>query len=466
MQIFEVVELQEFPFMVAKEIIQGQIVGDILNDTNLEKVYILVDHDTKRIWTYDGPNSSFKVQIYGGILAGMLKRQLRLFYRLYSLNMYSRDHHEFQELLQKPISGGRAKPIKKIVDVRKRPEIKIEDFEGYEFLQVLKSAEKKIDSIMKKESINELTIERQYLSEIFNADLIELSKSDGIPIFKPFVIFYFMLRGIQTDFIGKSIKLRKVVDEPPMDLEQIAYLFSKINLYLEAGKTLENVDDQKSKNFKKLYADTIIREGNLYFNRNEFERAARNYETAAHWASLEFLDKELTHEAFRSAINSWISACRVEDAFRVLESLPHQEVFELLKDISDKICTAADYLVSKNDFKLAKSQLYLAIDRYQREALFDELKKLANKLSEVLITLFKQQIKEKKNHDAKSTYDEILNMWESYNVKKVNLDSTLKDLIQQFLESKNIEIATILIDKLNSRKLKMELSKKIKNGKL
>ena len=113
MQIFEVVELPEFPYMETREVAQGQIVSDILNETNNERVYLLVDHDTKRIWAYNGPKSSFKVQIYGGILAGKLRQQLRLFYRVYPINMYSREDKEFQEILKKPIGGGRANPIEK-----------------------------------------------------------------------------------------------------------------------------------------------------------------------------------------------------------------------------------------------------------------------------------------------------------------------------------------------------------------
>lgn len=113
MQIFEVVEIQGFPYMETREVAQGQVVGDILNETSLSRVYLLVDHDLKRIWAYNGPKSSFKVQIYGGILAGMLRQQLRLFYRVYPLNMYTKEDHELQELLEKPIGGGRAKPIEK-----------------------------------------------------------------------------------------------------------------------------------------------------------------------------------------------------------------------------------------------------------------------------------------------------------------------------------------------------------------
>ncbi|MFW9972075.1 MAG: hypothetical protein ACFFDF_17935 [Candidatus Odinarchaeota archaeon] len=113
MQIFEVVELSEFPHMETREVTQGQIVSDILSETNNDKVYLLVDHDTKRIWTYNGLKSSFKVQVYGGILAGMLRKQLRLFYRVYPLNNYSREDKEFQEILSKPIGGGRASSIEK-----------------------------------------------------------------------------------------------------------------------------------------------------------------------------------------------------------------------------------------------------------------------------------------------------------------------------------------------------------------
>jgi hypothetical protein len=113
MQIFEVVELSEFPYMETKEAAEGQVVSDILNENNNENVYLLVDHDTKRIWTYNGLKSSLKTQIYGGILAGMLRKQLRLFYRVYPLNMYSRESKEFQEILEKPIGGGTANPIEK-----------------------------------------------------------------------------------------------------------------------------------------------------------------------------------------------------------------------------------------------------------------------------------------------------------------------------------------------------------------
>ncbi|MHA2007912.1 MAG: hypothetical protein ACXABO_11130 [Promethearchaeota archaeon] len=113
MQIFEVIELAKFPFMEMKEINEGTTVSDVLNNNNItsNNVFLLVDHDTKRIWTYNEPQSSLKIQVYAGILAGMLRQQLKLFYRVYPLNMYSSNDNQFQEIMNKQLGVGRAKVI-------------------------------------------------------------------------------------------------------------------------------------------------------------------------------------------------------------------------------------------------------------------------------------------------------------------------------------------------------------------
>ena len=121
MQVFEVIELPEFPYMATREVIEGTIVRDIVNENTNEKVLLLIDHDTKRIWIYNALKSPFKIQIYGGILAGLLRQQLRLFYRIYPLNFYHKDDQEFQEVLNKPLAGGRARSIEK-QDFRKPQE--------------------------------------------------------------------------------------------------------------------------------------------------------------------------------------------------------------------------------------------------------------------------------------------------------------------------------------------------------
>lgn len=111
MQIFEVIELNEFPWMGTQEILEAGTVADILKEENENKVFLLVDHDTKQILTYNGRISPFKLQIYGGILAKMLRAQLRLFYRVMQLNLYPKNDKIFSELLKKPINGGKAQPI-------------------------------------------------------------------------------------------------------------------------------------------------------------------------------------------------------------------------------------------------------------------------------------------------------------------------------------------------------------------
>ncbi|MFX1478727.1 MAG: hypothetical protein ACFFCI_11415 [Promethearchaeota archaeon] len=241
--------------------------------------------------------------------------------------------------------------------------------------------------------------------------------------------------------------------------EQAAFLYSKVNLYLEASKILENIDKRKSVNFKKLYAGEMIRDANIYFNKKEYEIAAKKYERAGQWASIELLDKKMITEAFRLAITSWISACRVENAFRILDSLPHGEVQTILEEITEKVGAAAEYLIETKNFEAAKQQLYLAINKYQREALTDKLKYLTEKLTDILIQILKHQVKSKEIHAAKYTYDEIENMWDSYNVEKTDLDGVLRMLINAFIEIDNFSVAIQLINKLKSFRLKQELTK-------
>ena len=112
-QIFEALEVREEPYYLTVEVEEGEKVRDILTSLNSNKVYLLVDNDTKRIWTYYGQNSPFKLQIFGGILAGMLRKKIGIFYRVFPLNKYSEDDPEFLEILDKPIGIGKATTIDK-----------------------------------------------------------------------------------------------------------------------------------------------------------------------------------------------------------------------------------------------------------------------------------------------------------------------------------------------------------------
>ncbi|TFG29456.1 MAG: hypothetical protein EU532_03190 [Promethearchaeota archaeon] len=247
-------------------------------------------------------------------------------------------------------------------------------------------------------------------------------------------------------------------DEFYIHCEQTAYLFSKRNLYLEASKILENIDKRKFKEFRNLYHNAMILEGNKSFNKKEYEKAAIQYENAGQWASFELDNQDLVQESFTLAITSWISACKCENAFKVLERLPHIQVVPILEEILNKIINAAHYLISIGNLESAKDQLYYSIQMYQREGLFNNLKILTQEQIEVLIKLLKRRIKEKDIYLAKEAYDEIENLWESYKLKKINLDKELEELIKLFIYEYNFGMATTLINKLDTFNTKQKLT--------
>ena len=69
---------------------------------------------------------------------------------------------------------------------------------------ILEKAIRKLRSIMSEQSIKKLTIQRQYLPEIFDADLLEVY--EGLPILKPLVENYFRSKGITVKISNKEIK--------------------------------------------------------------------------------------------------------------------------------------------------------------------------------------------------------------------------------------------------------------------
>ncbi|MHA1460520.1 MAG: hypothetical protein ACTSO8_03480, partial [Promethearchaeota archaeon] len=240
--------------------------------------------------------------------------------------------------------------------------------------------------------------------------------------------------------------------------EQAAFLYSKVNMYLEASQILQNVDEKKAENFKGLYAGSMVSEGNILFNKRKYAQAAKQYLAAAQWAAIEIKNSNLMDESFKLAINSYISACRVENAFKILDNLPHEQSLSILREIAKKIIAAADYLIKEKKFVAARDQLYRAVSVYQQEGLFEDLEHFANKLIKVLISLLKIQLKSEERFRAKQSYDEIENLSETYNVKKPDVDSHLESLITLFLDNLDFGNATILINSLNSLKLKKKLT--------
>ncbi|MBD3194474.1 MAG: hypothetical protein GF317_05415 [Candidatus Lokiarchaeota archaeon] len=240
--------------------------------------------------------------------------------------------------------------------------------------------------------------------------------------------------------------------------EQSAFLYSKINLFLEAARMLEEVDSKKAYRYKKLYAEAMIREGNKLFNKGDYEFAARQYENAAHWCLIELKDKDVIIKSFKLAINSWISACKVENAFTILERLPHDDILPTLKSLTEKVIAAMEYLASQGNLEGAREELYIAIHTYQREGLFDEMEHFTNKLNDILIKILEDKIQKDKPYDARATYDEIENLWEAFDAPKQDLDDYLGELIKLFLERSDFGMSSYLLNELNSLELKKKLT--------
>ncbi|MHA1671135.1 MAG: hypothetical protein ACTSV5_11255 [Promethearchaeota archaeon] len=250
--------------------------------------------------------------------------------------------------------------------------------------------------------------------------------------------------------------------------EQAAFFFNKANQYLDASDILKDINKEKSLNFKRLHAQNELTLGNRFFNKNSYEQAASQYLATAQWVAIELKDEGLKNEAFKLSITSWISACRVENAFKILDSLDHQESLQILDEIKEKIESAADFLIKNKNYLLARDQLYRTIAVYQREDLFDTLKKFTKKLESVLIKMLEIQIKDNDKYAARQSYDEIENLWISYDVKKTDIDHQMVDLIKLFLDDGDFGTSMLLTNKLNSRSLKKkmtELSSRIEDKK-
>lgn len=249
--------------------------------------------------------------------------------------------------------------------------------------------------------------------------------------------------------------------------EQAAYLFSKLNLYLEASKIMEKVDPIKWYNFKKKHADQMLTEGNKYFNRGYYETAAKQYENAAQWSSNELdgvKDKDLIISAFNHAIGSWVHACKLENAFKLLTNLPHRELLLTLREISDDIISAAEFLKERGEYQRAKEQLSIAIAMYRQENFSEELKNINIKLIDVLVEIFADFVTKKNRLNSLKTYEQIEGIWEYYNEEKSGLDVFLEKLISLFLEEYDIDVAPIvtsLLNKISSREVRERINNQI-----
>ncbi len=143
-----------------------------------EQVFVIIREDLRRIFIWKGPKSSIRSRFVSSRNTIALQEELRMECGLRPCKIIS-------------------------VDVGDEP---LEFLSAFNFPHT-GIALKKIMRMMGK--VKELTITRKYLPEIFTADLLENSKIDGQPTFRPFALGYFKSCGILIRFQDTTVKFLK-----------------------------------------------------------------------------------------------------------------------------------------------------------------------------------------------------------------------------------------------------------------
>ncbi len=151
---------------------------------------------------------------------------------------------------------------------------------------------------------------------------------------------------------------------------------------------------------------------------------------------------DISNQVLTKALDILLEGKKLEEFFIISNSL---SIESRKKYILRKLPIFLDKLkeIETHRFNIAREQVDTAIF----------------KLTNVLIDIFKQQVEAKEIHATKHTYDQIENMWDSFHVKRTDMDPHLKLLINHCIKMNNFSLATTLINKLNSLTLKQELSK-------
>ena len=132
-------------------------------------------------------------------------------------------------------------------------------------------------------------------------------------------------------------------------------------------------------------------------------------------------------------------------------------MIQTLDEITQKIAGAGDFLVAQGKYEEAKTQIYLSFDRYQKAGLPESIKILAIKVIKILKHTLEDQLYKDDVHEAKMSLDELINIWESYDVKKENIDEYLEKIVRLFIRERDFSKVDALIPKFES----LELQRKI-----
>jgi hypothetical protein len=244
--------------------------------------------------------------------------------------------------------------------------------------------------------------------------------------------------------------------------EQTAVLYSQAKNFLAAAEAIKHFNPLEA-NFRRYYVDFLMEEGQSLLNERKFVDAAHKFEFAGNWAGMELGDMDLKQTAIAKAMEAWIGACEVQNAFALVDQFEITEMKPILERLTEKIAKSADYLCSIHEEDLAKTQLYLSFDRYQRAGLFDSIKVLASKVVKVLMIIFDQHLTEGDMHAAKYSLDELTNIWENYGIKAESIDAHLAKLVRMFIKAHDYQKVDSILPKVQSLELKHQLTEELQD---
>jgi tetratricopeptide (TPR) repeat protein len=243
-----------------------------------------------------------------------------------------------------------------------------------------------------------------------------------------------------------------------INAEQAGWLYYKSANFLKASAMLQGgINETDALKFKEFYVQDLISQGDRSFKVKRYRNAAEKYEKAALWASIELNNIELNQKSINQAIFTWISACEIPNAFKLIEKLDHTEQLKTMQNLTPKIASATDFLISQNNFDVAKTQLYYAIDKYQRAGLFEDVKKLAEKMITLMKVILQNNIREEFPDEAMLAVDEIINIWETFELKKENIDSILEAIANVYIKKHEFSAIDKLLMKVSILKYQGQL---------
>jgi hypothetical protein len=261
-------------------------------------------------------------------------------------------------------------------------------------------------------------------------------------------------------FVEKLAKIFRILEKSEWLLyaEQAAWLYSQENMFLKAANCVKSFNSIQERKYKEEFVRLLLEGAHDLQKQKKYAQAAQSFEKAGNWAGFELDNKELVGKSLQMAIFAWIDAEETQNAFTLIERFEYFEKIRIMEQASEKIAAMADRLSNQGEHGLAKAQLYLCFQRFQKAGLFESIKMIAHKSAKLLKKILHQNIEDRDVDTAKMTLDELYNIWESYDIEPENIDSYLLQIGELFVKRHDFQKVEVLLPKMESGQIKAKLT--------